>query len=162
MALERMPHDVQSHMPAYVLVQFGLNDCNYWMTDRSMPRVSVDAFRANLAEILDRCTAFGAPAVFLSTNHPTPRTEPFSHCDVVYQRSNERYNEVIRDLAARHVSDRDVVLIDHEAVWTDELKRGASLSQLLLEDGIHLSVEGHELYFKTVVPAIQPYFERER
>ena len=42
------PYDVQSHEVDVLVVGFGMNDCNYWMTDKGVPRVSQNAFRANL------------------------------------------------------------------------------------------------------------------
>ena len=56
-ALERLYYDVISHSPKYVLIQFGMNDCNYWETDRGLARVSPTAFMANLKEIVCKCEA---------------------------------------------------------------------------------------------------------
>ena len=36
-----------------VIVQFGLNDCNHWDTDHGLPRVSLDAFIANMKRLLN-------------------------------------------------------------------------------------------------------------
>jgi acyl-CoA thioesterase I len=62
MALERMAYDVQTQDPHVVLVQFAMNDCNYWETDRGLPRVSPAAFKAKLHEIILRARTFGAVA----------------------------------------------------------------------------------------------------
>ena len=56
-ALETMPYEVQSLAPEIVIVQFGMNDCNCWVTDRGLPRVSERAFTANLVEMIDRSCA---------------------------------------------------------------------------------------------------------
>lgn len=48
MALERMPYDIQSHDVDILVIGFGMNDCNYWETDKGVPRVSPLAFEANL------------------------------------------------------------------------------------------------------------------
>ncbi len=37
LALERMGPDVLLYQPSYVLVQVGLNDSNYWESDRGEP-----------------------------------------------------------------------------------------------------------------------------
>src|SRR5215471_3369660 len=50
MGLERFPQDVQNMLPDVMTLQFGLNDCNCWVTDKGLPRVSPTAFRANLVE----------------------------------------------------------------------------------------------------------------
>jgi lysophospholipase L1-like esterase len=149
MALERMPFDVQSHGVDHILIQFGMNDCNYWVTDRGLPRVSPAAFRANLAEIILRARTVGARTVFLATNHPSARTQRFDHIDRTYEDGNLEYNAIIREVA------RDsAILIDHEAVWRRELAAGVPLSSLLLADGLHLSVSGHDLYYRTVAPVM--------
>jgi len=99
-ALERMPYDIQSQHPDAILIQFGMNDCNYWETDRGNPRVSTNAFAANLEEIIERALTFGAKKIFLHTNHPSGRnTVPMAHTDVTYQESNKRYNQLIRKVA---------------------------------------------------------------
>ena len=72
-ALERFPRDVQATMPDIVVIQFGLNDCNCWVTDGGLPRVSEEAYYANLIEMVARSRRFGAKHVILSTNHPTLR-----------------------------------------------------------------------------------------
>src|SRR6185295_10439447 len=38
--LERFPADVQQHRPDIMTLQFELNDCNCWVTDAGLPRVS--------------------------------------------------------------------------------------------------------------------------
>jgi lysophospholipase L1-like esterase len=54
MGLERFPADVQDLNPDIMTLQYGLNDCNCWETDRGLPRVSKEAFRANLIEMITR------------------------------------------------------------------------------------------------------------
>ena len=68
-ALERLHYDVISHRPDYVLIQFGMNDCNYWRSDNGQPRVSKGAFLHNLVEISQKCISSGVNALILSTNH---------------------------------------------------------------------------------------------
>lgn len=161
LALERMPYDIQAHAVEYILVQFGMNDCNRWVSDRGVPRVSEAAFRANMHEIVDRAFLFGARRLFLSTNHPTPRTEEFEHVAVAYQECNERYNEIIRDVAAGTDHRGDVVLIDNEASWRVAIEAGTPLEELVLHDGIHLSPLGHDLYFETVSPIMVGVIEAD-
>jgi hypothetical protein len=77
-------------------IQFGLNDCNGWETDRGRPRVSRDAFAANLGEMVDRGRIFGAQQVILGTNHPTTRTARLPYVDHTYEKANGTYNAIIR------------------------------------------------------------------
>jgi lysophospholipase L1-like esterase len=154
MALERMPYDIQGHEPHVVIVQFGMNDCNHWETDRGNPRVSIDAFRANLEEIVKRATTFGAHRVIMHTNHPSGRdVVPMPHTNLTYQQSNARYNGAIREAA--EACGGVVELIDIEAIVMGFVgDRPERLQELLLPapDLLHLSERGHDLYFDAVAP----------
>ncbi len=152
-ALERMPYEVQSHQPDILIVQFGMNDCNYWETDRGNPRVSPKAFAANLEEIVVRAYAFGTHRVILNTNHPSCRDDsPMPFTDITYQQSNERYNEIIRQVA-KSLGHR-VILNDMERVFRIQAPNRDELLKLLLPDKLHLSERGHDLYFTTLYPRI--------
>jgi len=154
-ALERMPYDIQSQNPDALIVQFGMNDCNYWETDRGNPRVSPQAFAANLEEIITRATTFGARRILLHTNHPTGRDQsPMRHTTLTYQQSNAQYNRIIREVAGRQ--DGNVVLNDIEAVFNARIGGDrARLLELLLPDELHLSERGHDLYYETVYPVVK-------
>jgi acyl-CoA thioesterase-1 len=156
-ALEQMPYEVQSQYPDILVVQFGMNDCNYWQTDRGVPRVSPKAFEANLEEIITRAFAFGAKKALINTNHPTGRDQSMMpYTTITYQRSNEQYNGIIRNVATR-LDDR-VILNDVESVFrTYTNNNPEGLLRLLLPDPdlLHLSEEGHNLYFETVYPVIK-------
>jgi lysophospholipase L1-like esterase len=149
-ALERMAFDVQSHGVDMLVLQFGLNDANYWLTDRGLPRVSQLGFVANLTEIIERAVRFGARAVQLHTNHPVAKTfEAGLPADVPYAESNRRYNERIREVAERMPG--IVGLIDIEARWSRYIAEGRdTLAELLLPDGVHLSNKGHDLYYEII------------
>jgi acyl-CoA thioesterase-1 len=155
-ALERMPYDVQSNGVDVLIVQFGLNDCNYWQSDRGHPRVSPAAFEANLEEIASRAITFGANKILLNTNHPTARGDaqmPFT--DLTYEASNRRYNELIRDAAAR-LDSEVIILNDLERAFLDAIDGSdARRSELVLADGLHLSEAGHDLYFDVVYPVLE-------
>jgi lysophospholipase L1-like esterase len=139
-ALERMAFDVQAHEPVLLAVQFGLNDCNRWETDRGLPRVSLDAFGANLAEIVARGQAFGARSVLLHANHPTQKGGR-------YDADNRAYNERIREIADASGAE----LVDVERGFAEA---GLPLEELLLADGLHLAEAGHDLYLELVGPRV--------
>jgi lysophospholipase L1-like esterase len=157
-ALERMPYEVQSHGVDILLVQFGMNDCNYWQTDHGLPRVSPAAFRANLQEIISRAFRFGARRILLNTNHPTGRDrEKLPFGEITYQDSNRSYNEIIR--AVGRGSDPRILFTDIEGVFEAETRGDRRrLETLLLPDLLHPSENGHDLYFlalrKTVEQAV--------
>lgn len=148
-ALERISYDVTSHQPDLVLVQFGMNDCNYWQTDFCVPRVSQRSFEANLIEIAERVLLTGSRHVFLCTNHPSLKGN-FSHFpSESHSNSNKKYNEIIRNaFEFINCEKQPVTLIDNEKYWLQTLsnKLEMKLESLLLPDGIHLSIKGHELY----------------
>jgi lysophospholipase L1-like esterase len=154
-ALERMPYDVQSHGVGVLLLQFGMNDCNYWQTDHGLPRVSPKAFAANLEEIISRAFVFGAQRVLVNTNHPTARDRdllPFTN--TTYEASNKLYNSVIRGVVAGQ--NQKVILNDVETHFNRYVgnDRG-KLKELLLDDGLHLSQKGHDFYYELVDPVVE-------
>ncbi len=159
LALERMPYEVQSGGLAMMILQFGMNDCNYWDTDGGVPRVAPRSFEANLHEIIDRAVAFGASDILLNTNHPTTRHHCFPVADLSYQDSNRAYNEIIRRVA----QDRsDVVrLNDIETHFIRRVRTGgADLARLLLDDGLHLSEDGHDVYLDATWPKVAEILDR--
>ena len=149
-ALELMPYEIQCRNVSILIVQYGLNDCNFWLTDGGLPRVSREAFAANLKEIVMRGRTFGARHVLLNNNHPTTRDEEqLPQTDTTYEQSNRRYNQIVREVAAE--LGELVELTDIEAEF-DRVTEGDRnrLAPLLLDDGLHLSRAGHNLYFDAV------------
>lgn len=149
MGLERYPKDVQELRPDVMTLQFGLNDCNCWQTDRGVPRVSESAFKANLLEMIVRARRFGARHIILSTNHRTLRRDPMISGEV-YEEANARYSDLIRAVAREAA----VTLCDIQAVFkpfSDE-----ELARMLLPapDQLHLSVEGNRVYADAIWPII--------
>ena len=153
-ALERMPFDVQRYSVDLLCIQFGMNDCNYWASDKGLPRVSRLAFAANLREIIDRVVNFGALRIFLNTNHPTTLdTEIFPHTNVTYQQSNESFNQAVRELS----QDTEVTFNDLERSFMDHVGGDREkLQELLLPaDQLHLSKKGHDLYLDYLYPRME-------
>jgi lysophospholipase L1-like esterase len=150
-ALERFPADVQQHRPDIMTLQFGLNDCNCWVTDAGLPRVSEAAFRANLVEMIERARRFGAGRIILSTNHPTLRHKVLLSGDSLETR-RQRYNDHIRGVAAE--AGVEFCDIDEGFGKLDDTE----LEPLLLPypDQVHLSIEGHRRY----AALIEPYVTR--
>ena len=156
-ALQRMHYDVTSHGPDFMMIQFGMNDCNYWADDQNLPRVSPNSFVANLEEIVERAIAFGVRHCFLNTNHPSLKGSFSHYSGITYDDSNARYNQLIRDAHERMTATgKPVTLIDMEKIWLDQLAQpvATKLENLLLEDGIHLSEEGHALYTNHLIPKV--------
>lgn len=159
MALERMPYDVQSHDVDVLAVGFGMNDCNYWLTDKGVPRVSPNAFRANLEEIIERAFHFGAKQVILRTNHPSPRMDYMVNTNITYGESNHFYNEIIREVAR---DDLRIIFVDIEQEFNRYIaKNNVRLEELTLPDGVHLSLLGHGVYFDCMYPVISKILDEE-
>lgn len=150
LGLERFPRDVQRLRPHLVTLQYGLNDCNCWDTDEGVPRVSADAYRANLVEMIERCRRFGAREVILSTNHPTLRKRRMASGED-YEAANARYSEVARDVAAA----TGARLCDIRAAF-EPLDQASLAGHLLPEpDVLHLSVAGNRLYADAILPHVR-------
>lgn len=156
-ALEVMPYEIQSQHADVLIVQFGMNDCNYWSTDRGVPRVSPKAFEANLEEIIARAFCSGVQKVLMNTNHPTGQYhEPMPFADISYQESNERYNRIIRKVVQQAGS--KVILSDvEEAFKAHTAGNRQRLLKLVLPspDLLHLSELGHDVYFRSVHPIVE-------
>ena len=161
LALERMPYHVQSQRPDIMIVQFGMNDCNYWKSDCGNPRVSKDAFRANIVEILNRGFACGVQQALLNTNHPTTRTEKtMEPTSLTYEFSNRQYNQAIRE-ALSVADNKNVIFNDVESEFERlTSQQDVDLGALLLSDGLHLSERGHDAYFSLVYPGLAQAVEK--
>lgn len=153
-ALEDMPYHIQGSHTDILLIQFGLNDCNYWATDNGLPRVSLPAFIANIGEIIARAKASGASSILLNNNHPTSRNQlNMQGTSITYQNSNEKYNRALIDLAKNlpgYVRFQDIG--EHFQMLLEEENR--TIEHYLLEDGLHLSIPGHDEYYKVMLPII--------
>lgn len=135
--LERFPADVQEQAPDVVIIQAGHNDCNRWASDRWLPRVSLEAFAANLREMFSRCRAFDAEPIVCT---PTPTRR-----GIAYEQDLCDYAGTVR-LAAHECG---VQLVDTSFAFHTR-----KLDRVLLADGLHLSAEGHQLYAACVADAL--------
>lgn len=144
-ALNRLDYCVTSHAPSFVWVQYGLNDANYWKSEKGRPRVALPEFEENLYEIISRCLRSGSKRVFVPTNFPV--SKQISHLSAnAYLENVLRYNQAIRDSLPSRFDER-LAVIDLEAQFCD--KRPA---EYLLADGVHLSQDGHSLFADFVTP----------
>jgi acyl-CoA thioesterase I len=146
-----MSYEMQNSSPNILIVQFGMNDCNYWQTDNGLPRVNEDSFKANLIEIINRAKNYGVYKIVLNTNHPTTKNNKLNYAPCSYQDSNQKYNNKIREVASEI---DNVILNDIEKKIFDKIKKGEQLSNFLLEDELHLSIYGHQFYHKVTLPII--------
>lgn len=153
-ALEDMQYQVMSQGVDLLVIQFGLNDCNYWATDSGMPRVSKGAFIANIKEIIERALAVGAKQILLNNNHPTSRTiDLMPGTEITFEESNKEYSHAISQECSNfgpYVRFQNI----HE-LFKDVLHQSnIDIKDFLLEDGLHLNVKGHETYLNIMQPVI--------
>jgi acyl-CoA thioesterase-1 len=153
-ALEDMPYQIQSQGIDILVVQFGLNDCNYWATDHGLPRVSLTGFIENLREIILRAERSGVYRILLNNNHPTARDKAImAGTTMTYEASNRCYNAAIRKLAADLPS--SIRFQDVESFFNSNINKQQPIEKFLLSDGLHPSIAGHEQYFRLMCPVIQ-------
>ena len=158
-ALQRLDSDVLAHDPDIVTIMFGLNDAA--MVDggpdgpiaRTEPRVPLDEYRANLAEIVRRIKAAGAKPI-LCTVTPISRDYVYSHMGAYGEVDDMNYRNRDYCQAAREVaSEAGIRLVDVFAAWLarDDWRE-------LLGDGMHANPTGHaltaDLLFDTVRTAL--------
>ena len=129
--LERFPRDVQERNPDVVIIQFGLNDCNRWATDRYLLRVLPASYRENLIEMVTRVRTFDAEPI-ISDLTPTFKS-------VRHRLDSDYYREIASFVAG----DFDVEFI-----------RNPITSQHLL-DAMHLTAEGHRIFAKRVANCLR-------
>lgn len=132
-ALERWPRDVQENPANVTVIQYGHNDANCWQTDRGLPRVSLDAYRANLAEMVHRCRMFDT----------TPML-----CNIVPSRKNPGYDEDVAEYSA--ALEQVAARMHVELVDVREAFLALDLDRLLMGDGLHLTDDGHAVYAHAV------------
>jgi len=138
--LLRYSKDVQEIKPDILTIQCGLNDCNYWLSDRGLPRVSKESYKANLNEMIDRAQAFNINNIIFVGSHPVTKkiTGP-----ITLEESRREYNQNFKEVA----QNRQITYIDIESQFDN-------INEYLLEDGIHLSEKGHIKYAEIIEPFI--------
>ena len=134
--LLRFSRDVQEIKPDVLTIQCGLNDCNYWVSDNGVPRVSKESYKANLNEMIDRAMAFDIEKIIFIGSHPVTKeiTGP-----ITLEESRRKYNQIFKEVA----QNREIPYIDIESQFDYN-------KEYLLEDGIHLSKKGHVKYAEII------------
>lgn len=148
--LERYASDVQNHHANVMTLQFGLNDCNFWMTDRGAPRVSERAYRANLHEMIDRARRFHVEHIILSTNHQTLRHKVLVG-GISLEEHRKLYNDIVREVA----DESDVTLCDIDEAFSHFSREEMADLLLPYPDLLHLSPAGHVHYSEYILPYIR-------
>jgi lysophospholipase L1-like esterase len=139
--LLRYSRDVQEIKPDILTIQCGLNDCNYWLSDNGVPRVSKESYKANLNEMVDRAKAFDIKQIIFIGSHPVTKKITGS---ITLEESRREYNQIFKEVA----QNRQITYIDIESQFDN-------IDEYLLHDGIHLSKKGHIKYAEIIEPFIK-------
>ena len=133
-ALGRIERDVIAHKPELVTVMFGLND---------MVRVPLDAYRANLVMIVEKCRAAGAEVVLCTPNAITDNTARPT-------KKLLEYCAAVRSVAAEF----KVPLCDAYSDFDALRKRDYLKWRLLMSDDIHPNLAGHQFIAERIASVI--------
>jgi lysophospholipase L1-like esterase len=151
-ALERMQEDVQFEEPDILTIQFGVNDSDYWLSNRGVPVVSELAFKANLIEMIERARIFGIDHIIFHTNHCFSK-DRIEINEKTHNENIQNYNQIIRRIA----NEFECELVDiHKAL----LNRSPDMYTLPHPDGVHLNEFGCKLYYREIKPVIDKCIRR--
>ncbi|MFK7692155.1 SGNH/GDSL hydrolase family protein [Paenibacillus sp. HJGM_3] len=166
-ALERLSLIVPQK-PDICLIAFGMND--HVAVRWNEPRVPLQQFQDNLTTICRTVKHTGGLPV-LCTIHPiiegdasgyyySRHPEEWYHDPLGAQRWIDRYSMGVRDVAEAS----GAPLADIARYWSDRLRDGVSLADLLLtehncgrKDGVHLTPRGHDLYAACLSELLDSY-----
>jgi len=129
---------VLAHKPALVFIQFGFNDLRYDGSRGDKPLSTPAEFEEHLRDMVRSCRELAGAKVVLFGNHRTQLnlTMPGGKS---YDEMRVEYDVVVRRVAAN----LQVPYYD----LSEELKvPGASWTELLADDGVHLSPLGYHAY----------------
>jgi lysophospholipase L1-like esterase len=145
-AFDRIESDVLPLLPGVLLVQFGFNDANVrdWAV---VPRVGLDEFRKNMHEFHRVAHTHGGRCVFI-INHTIAAVAGKQGNGVRYKNNMEPYNSAISEVAEMC----NAAAIDLPALMA---QRQVGLDLFVVDDGLHLSALGNQLYAEMVLEALK-------
>jgi lysophospholipase L1-like esterase len=138
--LERLEKDVLSKKPTWMTLSCGVNDV--WQGKKG---VSLEDYKKNITEILDRCQQAGVKVIVLTaTQIKLPLTNP----------ENVKladYNSFLRETAQA----RQLPLADLSAAMAAEQEalEKAGIKRALTGDGVHMNLYGNLMMAKGVLSA---------
>lgn len=119
--------------PEIAFIQFGLNDCNRWVTEGGVNRVNIRSFNFNLREIVQRLHVSGCDCVYLINMHKTAKGEDYETDAQAYNRGIERIPE------------------STIGTYIINVRQEIEPEKHLLPDGVHLNTKGHKFYAKIIL-----------
>ncbi len=149
----RFKKDVLAHKPAWVIVQFGINDAaiDVWKKPPAKtPRVKLDRYKANIEYFVETVRAHQINVILMTPNplRWVPKTRELYGKPPYRPDDPDGFNALLRDYAdaVREVAkDKSVALVDIYAQYEAyDRQDGKSMDELLL-DGMHPNEKGHRL-----------------
>ena len=139
---------VLSQDPDLACIMIGTNDLKRNDAPDGKILVSPLEFASNLDYIIARLLDANCQ-VIISTIPPTLSQrvrESFPELYIVFRdEDRDRYNGIVREMAAKH----QILLNDMAGIY-----EGPGYEEILMDDGIHLSLLGHELLARHLLPKI--------
>ena len=135
--LARLEKSVLFYKPTWMFLSCGVND--------AMTPASIEDFKRNITEIIDKAQAAGIKVLVMST---TVRNEDLNS---VANKNIEPFNQFLREL----VRDRKLPFADNDEQMRSELTRraGGKVLQLTI-DGCHMNGYGNQLLAATVLESL--------
>ncbi len=131
--LARLQKDVLDHKPHLVTIMYGMND---------MTRFSLEDFKKNLSQMIDRCRKAGAEVLLCTQNSI-----------IDGGRTNKKlaeYTQAIHEVG----KDQKSPVADCHAAYKAIRARDAREWSLLLSDEIHPNMDGHKLFARAICRSI--------
>lgn len=143
--LEAFDWRVRSFEPHVVFLMVGMNDC---CLEADGPRVPLEEFRKNLAELVQRIRAINSAIPVLQTACPILN-------ELVPERASMYpiYMQALCEMAEA----LDVSLIDHRTHWLEELPKRVHRLHAWLSDPYHPNEMGHRVFAETIFRALNIY-----
>ena len=134
--------------PQVVFLMVGMNDC---CLEAAGPRVPLDEYRKNLAELVRRIRSIPSALPILQTA-----------CPIQNELAPERaatYPRYMEALCAEAQA-LDVPLIDHRAHWIKEEPHRIHRLHCWMSDPYHPNEMGHRVFAETIFRALEIYDEK--
>jgi lysophospholipase L1-like esterase len=146
-ALQRMAAEIGYLMPATVLVALGVNDAHV-PPHRQSPLVGVEEFSSNLREIHRQVCEGGGKTIFVVEHTPIPSPVYIPGNGKSYAENVEPYRQAVLQIAGIF----GAPVIDISSLMED---RGIETSEIVTEDGLHLSRDGNAVYAGLIFAQLQ-------
>lgn len=145
-ALVRLEKDVLSRQPTAVTIMYGTND-SYFYQGETAPRVTIEEYRANLKQLIDRIKAVGAVPILMTPPRWAKGGKNGNGGDPNI--SLDKYVPVCRELAKQE----NIPLVDHYQIWTDADQKAINIADWTT-DLYHPNPEGQRRMADAILPIV--------